>query len=101
MGVSPSTIQTTITCGLLCDAKIRIFTICYNGKHATQLTARNEEIVKERWNMLRILHTADWHLGRSLYRRQRYHEFEAFLNWLEATIIQRGIDVLLVAGDVF
>lgn len=51
--------------------------------------------------MLRILHTADWHLGRSLYRRQRYHEFEAFLNWLEATIIEQEIDVLLVAGDVF
>ena len=31
---------------------------------------------------LTILHTSDWHLGRRLYGRMRYEEFEAFLNWL-------------------
>lgn len=50
---------------------------------------------------MKILHTSDWHLGRTLYGRKRYEEFEAFLHWLEQTIEQEQIDALLVAGDVF
>ncbi len=50
---------------------------------------------------MRILHTSDWHLGRSLYGRKRYEEFTAFLDWLSQTIEDQSIDVLLVAGDVF
>ncbi len=51
--------------------------------------------------MIKILHTSDWHLGRSLYGRKRDEEFNAFLSWLAETIQQNQIDVLLVAGDVF
>ncbi len=50
---------------------------------------------------MKLLHTSDWHLGRSLFRRKRYEEFESFLDWLVKIIQQREIDVLLVAGDVF
>ena len=50
---------------------------------------------------MKLLHTSDWHLGRALYVRKRYEEYEAFLNWLAALIESQGIDVLLVAGDVF
>lgn len=50
---------------------------------------------------MKVLHTSDWHLGRSLYTKKRYEEFEAFLNWLVDTIQQEGVDVLVVAGDVF
>ena len=50
---------------------------------------------------LTVLHTSDWHIGRTLYGRKRYEEFEAFLTWLAETIQQNEIDVLLVAGDVF
>jgi exonuclease SbcD len=50
---------------------------------------------------MKILHTSDWHIGRTLYGRQRYEEFEAFLGWLAGLIEKEGIDVLLVAGDVF
>ena len=50
---------------------------------------------------MRILHTSDWHLGRSLYGRKRYEEFAAFLDWLVQAIEGEGIDALLVAGDVF
>lgn len=50
---------------------------------------------------LKILHTADWHLGRTLYGRKRYAEFETFLTWLTEVIQQKQADVLLVAGDVF
>jgi exonuclease SbcD len=50
---------------------------------------------------LRILHTSDWHLGRTLYGRKRYHEFERFLAWLSETVQQEQVDALLVAGDIF
>ena len=49
----------------------------------------------------RILHTADWHIGRTLYAKKRYEEHEAFLGWLVETIRGRGVEVLIVAGDVF
>ncbi|MDA5132423.1 exonuclease SbcCD subunit D C-terminal domain-containing protein [Psychrobacter sp. ANT_H3] len=50
---------------------------------------------------LTILHTSDWHLGRRLYGRMRYDEFEAFLSWLQDTISAQKVDVLIVAGDIF
>ncbi|WP_027362841.1 exonuclease SbcCD subunit D C-terminal domain-containing protein [Desulfospira joergensenii] len=50
---------------------------------------------------MKILHTSDWHLGRSLYGRKRYDEFSSFLDWLSTTIQDEKIDVLLIAGDIF
>ena len=50
---------------------------------------------------MKLLHTSDWHIGRTLYGRKRYEEYEAFLNWLAELIEGENIDVLLVAGDVF
>ncbi|MGP4716809.1 exonuclease SbcCD subunit D C-terminal domain-containing protein [Psychrobacter sp. T6-6] len=50
---------------------------------------------------LKILHTSDWHLGRRLYGRLRYEEFETFLQWLEVTISTQQVDILIVAGDIF
>ncbi|HMM60433.1 MAG TPA: exonuclease subunit SbcD, partial [Candidatus Rifleibacterium sp.] len=50
---------------------------------------------------MRVLHTSDWHLGRSLETFKRYEEFESFLGWLTQTIIDRQVDALVVAGDVF
>ncbi|WP_296209924.1 exonuclease SbcCD subunit D C-terminal domain-containing protein [Psychrobacter sp. UBA3480] len=50
---------------------------------------------------LTILHTSDWHLGRRLYGRLRYEEFESFLHWLQDTISAQKVDILIVAGDIF
>lgn len=50
---------------------------------------------------MRILHTSDWHIGRTLCGRKRYDEHDSFLTWLSETIQENEIDVLLVAGDVF
>ena len=50
---------------------------------------------------LTILHTSDWHLGRRLYGRLRYEEFELFLHWLQDTISAQQVDILIVAGDIF
>ncbi len=51
---------------------------------------------------MKILHTSDWHLGRTLYaKKERVLEHKAFLDWLVDTIELHGVDVLLIAGDVF
>lgn len=50
---------------------------------------------------MRILHTADWHLGHTLRDVPREAEHERFLHWLLATVKAREIDALLIAGDVF
>lgn len=51
---------------------------------------------------MKILHTSDWHLGRTLYsKKDRQMEHAAFLEWLLATIKENAIDLLLIAGDIF
>ncbi len=50
---------------------------------------------------MKLLHTADWHLGHQLHGHDRTYEHARFLDWLLETISARGIDALLIAGDVF
>lgn len=50
---------------------------------------------------IRILHTSDWHLGRTLADVDRSADFASFLDWLVGILVERRPDVLLVAGDVF
>ena len=50
---------------------------------------------------MRILHTADWHLGARLVERDRLPEHAAFLDWLIDTLRTEQIDALLVSGDIF
>jgi len=52
-------------------------------------------------NGMRILHTADWHLGHTLRDHSRQREHEHFLQWLVQTVVERQVDALLIAGDVF
>lgn len=50
---------------------------------------------------MKILHTSDWHIGRALYGRKRYEEFERFLDWLIDCIAREKVEALLIAGDLF
>jgi exonuclease SbcD len=51
---------------------------------------------------MKILHTSDWHLGRTLYsKKDRIDEHRAFFGWLLSTIIEQSIEVLIIAGDIF
>lgn len=50
---------------------------------------------------MRILHTADWHIGQTLNGWSREHEHRRFLDTLCDLVIAESVDVLLVAGDVF
>lgn len=59
-------------------------------------------VSKDSYNiMIRILHTADWHLGQTFFGYDRTEEHETFLNWLAEEIRQKEIDALIIAGDVF
>jgi len=50
---------------------------------------------------MKILHTADWHIGKVLHKHALNDEMAIFLDWLEDLIKSQGIDVLLVSGDIF
>ncbi len=50
---------------------------------------------------MKILHSADWHLGARLYGQSREAEHRQFLRWLLDFINKEAIDGLIIAGDVF
>lgn len=50
---------------------------------------------------MRLLHTSDWHLGQDFYKFDRTYEHQQFLSWLLQTLVEKNVDVLLIAGDVF
>jgi len=50
---------------------------------------------------MRLIHTADWHLGQFFYTKSRAPEHEAFLTWLVAQVEQHQVDAVVVAGDIF
>ncbi|MEZ5044920.1 MAG: exonuclease SbcCD subunit D C-terminal domain-containing protein [Saprospiraceae bacterium] len=50
---------------------------------------------------MNILHTADWHLGQRFLFNDREEEHQLALDWLLQTILDRQIEVLIVAGDIF
>ncbi|MER7110713.1 exonuclease SbcCD subunit D [Streptomyces sp. NPDC000229] len=50
---------------------------------------------------MRMLHTSDWHLGRSFHRVSLLEAQSAFLDHLVATVREHDVDVVLVAGDIY
>src|SRR3954468_17682095 len=50
---------------------------------------------------MRLLHTSDWHIGRSLHGTDLLAEQEAVLSGLADVVRAESVDVVLVAGDVY
>ncbi|MEU8510165.1 exonuclease SbcCD subunit D [Kitasatospora sp. NPDC048722] len=50
---------------------------------------------------MRLLHTSDWHLGRSFHRESLHDAQRAFLDHLVAVVEEQRVDAVLVAGDVY
>ena len=50
---------------------------------------------------MKILHTADWHIGKSLYKHGLSDEMQLFFDWLINVIIENKVDVILISGDIF
>src|SRR5688500_495878 len=50
---------------------------------------------------MRLLHTSDWHIGRSLHGTDLLAEQEAVLSGLAGAVTAEAVDVVVVAGDVY
>lgn len=50
---------------------------------------------------MKLIHTADWHLGQTFFEYDRKKEHAQFFTWLRVQIAAHGVDVLLITGDVF
>ena len=50
---------------------------------------------------MRLLHTSDWHLGRSLHRADLGPAQEAFIDHLVSVVRDEAVDAVLIAGDVY
>jgi exonuclease SbcD len=50
---------------------------------------------------MKLLHTADWHLGHTLHDHTRDYEHDRFLKWLLDCLAENAVDALLVSGDIF
>ncbi|MBK5305484.1 MAG: exonuclease SbcCD subunit D [Frankiaceae bacterium] len=50
---------------------------------------------------MRLLHTSDWHLGRSLHRADLRDAQAGFLDGLVETVRSERVDAVVVAGDVY
>lgn len=50
---------------------------------------------------MKIIHTADWHMGQTFFGYDRTEEHQAFFDWLSTQIKEQEIDALLIAGDIF
>jgi exonuclease SbcD len=50
---------------------------------------------------MRILHTGDWHLGRTLLGADLLEHQAAFTDWLVDLARERAVDLVVIAGDVY
>jgi exonuclease SbcD len=50
---------------------------------------------------MRLIHTSDWHLGRTLHGESLLDHQGIFLHWLLDQAVTRQVDAVLVAGDVY
>ncbi|MFZ6050924.1 exonuclease SbcCD subunit D C-terminal domain-containing protein [Halocola ammonii] len=50
---------------------------------------------------MKILHTADWHIGKKLHKHDLSEDFELFVDWLVELVKKEQIEAILVSGDIF
>jgi exonuclease SbcD len=50
---------------------------------------------------MRILHTSDWHLGRSVGPVSLSGDQEAFVDWLVGVVAAESVDLVVIAGDIY
>ncbi|UQN13915.1 exonuclease SbcCD subunit D [Gulosibacter sp. ACHW.36C] len=50
---------------------------------------------------MRILHTSDWHIGRTFHGESTLDHLEAVLGALTEFVPEHGVDVVVIAGDIF
>ncbi len=58
------------------------------GKHSTEA-------------LMKIIHTADWHIGNMLHGYSRTYEFQRFLDFVVDTCRKKDPDALIISGDIY
>lgn len=53
------------------------------------------------FRLMRLLHTSDWHLGRSFHREDMLGAQARFVDHLVETVRAEGVDAVLVSGDLY
>lgn len=50
---------------------------------------------------MKLIHTADLHLGNKMHDIDRENEYVEFFKWLKETIVSENAEALVIAGDVY
>lgn len=50
---------------------------------------------------MKIVHTADWHIGKKLHKSDLSQDFDLFIDWLAHFIETEKVNLLLISGDIF
>jgi exonuclease SbcD len=51
--------------------------------------------------MIKILHTSDWHIGRTFHKYQTLDEAKQVLNSVVDIVKQQSVNVVVISGDIF
>ena len=57
-------------------------------------------VVASLWRM-RVLHTSDWHVGRTFHGRDLLGDQEEVLSGLADLVAEERVDVVVIAGDLY
>src|ERR1700754_4987168 len=53
------------------------------------------------WRSMRLLHTSDWHVGKTLKGRPRLDEHQAVLTEIVGHARAHDVDAVVIAGDIY
>jgi exonuclease SbcD len=56
---------------------------------------------RSRFGGMRVLHTSDWHVGRTFHGRDLLADQESVLGGLADLVVDEHVDVVVVAGDLY
>jgi DNA repair protein SbcD/Mre11 len=59
------------------------------------------DVLHDRGRAMRLIHTSDWHLGRTLHGESLLAHQAVFLDWLLAEAVSQHADAVVVAGDIY
>ena len=59
------------------------------------------DVLHDRGSAMRLIHTSDWHLGRTLHGESLLEHQAVFLDWLLTEAVSQQADAVVVAGDIY
>jgi DNA repair protein SbcD/Mre11 len=72
-----------------------------NNIQGRKIRLKIEAGIKENKTMIKVLHTADWHLGKKLQEFSRLEEQKEVLEEIIQIAEREQVDLVLLAGDIF